>query len=119
MANFRRNNDYVVGLITGRTRTGTDVHGKTVTEFVPNVINKHMTLDSMQRQTPDKPIQEILVAEALVSKPFHLDVGVFSKTPREKRYLKKMKADYRAMVIKEGSTPKERMAQAEVFTLCG
>tara|TARA_R110000744_G_scaffold185388_2_gene304834 strand:+ start:3074 stop:3433 length:360 start_codon:yes stop_codon:yes gene_type:complete len=119
MANFRQQRDYVIGLITGRTKKMVNSEGRVQEVFVPNIINKHMPLSSMFAQCPDKVKEEILAEEGLVSNKVSINKDVFAKSPREKRYLKKMIADYKADLAKTGHTPRSKMRNAKVIILQG
>jgi len=117
MGNFSRRLDFVVGLITGRTKKVKDSEGRVREEFVPNQWNKHPLISVLEKGSPDKTRMEILEKEGLVLPALNINRDVFGKTPREKRYLKKLKAEHKKALINAGFNPKKRLNVSEPMTL--
>lgn len=108
----KRDRDYVVGLLSGRTESRRTRDGETVTVFLPKISNKHQPLDTIFAKT-NKSIQDIFITEGVHQPRLNIDQNEFVKTSDERTVLKKLKAAVKSSVVKAGFNPKKRMNETK------
>jgi hypothetical protein len=110
----RREQDYVVALLSGRYTTGLDAEGKTVSVWQPSKQNPYPTLSKlMLEKTKNYSEDQVLVFERLRLRPVNLDQSVFAKTTIEKKEFKRLKKEHRASMVKAGFNPNTRLNISE------
>lgn len=113
--NNKRDRDYVVGLLSGRTEQRKNRDGDVVTVFIPKQTNKHQPLDTIYAKTKKSQI-EILIAEGVQQPMMNINQQEFVKTSSERELLKTLKRELKESLIKAGFNPKTRMnASKPVF----
>ena len=106
--NNKRDRDYVVGLLSGRTESRRTPEGEVVTVFLPKLVNKHMPLSAIFAKDKGSE-QDILIAEGVHQLRLFVDQNEFEKTSDERAILKKLKRQVKSELIKKGLNPKKRM----------
>ena len=104
----KKDRDYVVGLLSGRTEQRRNSEGETVTVFVPKFVNKHQPLNSIFAKSLDS-MQDILIAESVHSPLVNIDRNAFRKTLKDKMLLKELKSSIKKSLMEAGFNPKKRM----------
>jgi hypothetical protein len=118
MANQRwRFDDYVIGLITGRTEEQiieTEFGPKLIQSFVPSKRNPNPPLSQVRDERAGRFSEDqIMVYEGLRHRRMFIRYGSFAKSPKEKRELKKAKQKHKSTLIKAGFNPKQRLNISE------
>lgn len=105
----RRDQDPVIGLISGRMVQQKDAEGKMVRVFQPFKRNPNPTLHELRKIKSHRSDDDILSFERLRLMPLSIDRSEFAKSDAEKAKLKEAKAEHKSTLVKAGFNPSQRL----------
>jgi len=104
-----KDQDPVIGLISGRMVPEKDAEGKVVMVFRPMKRNPHPTLRELRKIKSHRTEDDILSFERLRLMPLSIDWECFAKSDAEKAALKKAKKEHKSTLVKAGFNPSLRL----------
>lgn len=105
----RREQDYVVGLLSGRWVQSKDLEGKVASIFQPYKRNPNPTLNELRKLKSHRSEDDIMSFERLRQLPVSIDRSIFAKSPAEKKVLKEAKKEHKSTLVKAGFIPSQRL----------
>lgn len=109
-ARRRKDQDPVIGLISGRMVTRKDPEGKTIQVFQPFKHNPNPTLHELRKVKGTRFTEDqILTFERLRLMPISIDREIFKKSDAERANLKQMKKEHKSTLVKAGLNPSQRL----------
>lgn len=106
----RKDQDPVIGFISGRMVQRIDSEGKTIQVFQPFKRNPSPTLQELRKAKSSRFTEdEILTHEGLRLFPSQIDFSVFEKSDKEKELLTLRKKEHKSTLVKAGFNPSQRL----------
>ena len=96
----RKDQDPVIGLLSGRMVTRTDEEGRSIQVFQPFKKNPNPTLHELRKLKSHRTDDDILSFEGLRLMPLNIDYNLFVKSDAEKARLKKAKKEFKSTLIR-------------------
>jgi hypothetical protein len=108
--NRRKDQDPVIGLISGRMVSEKGIDGKVVMVFKAFKLNPNPPLKDLLKEKEERFSEdEILVHAGLRLRPINIDKSCFQKTDAEKAELKRYKKSHKSTLVKAGFNPSQRL----------